>query len=561
MKKLLLFLCLIVAAYAIYLTPLPNFHQMIRAPSKVKESYAIQNQLQTFHPISEHRTFTFLVLANNAAEFCEKQLTSIFKQSYPHYKVLYLDNGSTDQTKEKVRAFSPFAPCENNLILVHYEHTKPLVEAVYKAIHNMSPSEIVIFLDGHDWLAHEHVLSHLNDLYANPDVWMTYSRGIHYPDYQKIGGRACSDFFLKEKRGRQEGLPTTCSLISFPAAYFKKIHLQDLLLDSQFVDEVDAFLYPLFEMGPQHVLFTDEVMLVKNDTKPSDTRKQYLHHVMAVDFHLSSITPYPSITGLDQSLDHPSHHPKKGDILIFSEDSPLHLYACLESLYAQVTGINEIHVIYQSHDKQLERAYLSIKSAFPGVQFMEVCDYPNSDFESLLEQTLANRRYGMPYLLVANDSHIFHQKLDLHTSVQALEKAHADCLFLLLEKNKESPLSTEPFYMGNGIFALQIGQEGLKQSPYMCIYRKAAMRDTMRVFNTPRTFTRFGKKHLPLHSIALFYQNRKALPIGPEKETSLHQKKEWGNKLIEGYKIDLFSLSAESKSKDYLFIKREKQPS
>jgi len=535
---------------------------MIGKTDEVKRSYSIQKQLRTFYPVLKDQSFTVFVLAENAADICEKQLRSIFEQTYCQYKVLYVDNGSTDQTAEKVRTCSISENHENKLILIHYEHKKPRLEAIYKAIHNIDPHEIVLFLDGHDWLAHENVLSHLNSAYANPDVWLTYSRGIHYPDYQKIGGRACSDLFLAEKQCRKKGLPTASSLISFPAAYFKRIHLKDLLLDSHFVDEVEAFLYPLFEMGPQHVLFTDEVMLVKNDTKPSDTGKDHLHHIMAVGSHLSLLRPYANLSGLNPHLNHSSHRSEKGDVLIFSDDSPLHLYACLESLHAQVKGINDVHVIYQSHDREIGRAYLNVKNEFPNVQFMEVCDYPESDFGSLLQKTLANRRHGMSYLLITDDLHVFDQTLDLHTCVEALEKVHADHLFLLFEQNGINSSSDQALYMGNDIYALQIDKEGLQQSPYMCVYRKAAIENTTRTLqiNTPTAFKRYGKKYISPHIVTLFYANKKALPMRPDQEATLSQKKEWGHKLLEGYKIDLLSLCSEKENiqnDNYPLVTRE----
>ena len=527
-----------------------------------KRSYLIQEQLKTFYPIRENQRFALLILAKNAAPFCEKQLESIFNQTYPHYKVIYLDNGSTDQTADKVLAFCNSKNLEEKLMLISHSQDRPDMELIYTAVQTLNPQEIVLFLDGHDWLLHEDVLSHLNSAYANPEVWLTQSRSIHHPDYQKIGGKS---LLLTEKECRKKRAVSLDSLFSFPAAYFKKIHLEDFLLDSEFIEEnvLETFLYPLFEMGPEHVLFLDEVMLVKNDKKPFEICKERLDQIAKFKSHICSLKPYDHLSYLDFRSTPSPLYSHKGDILLFSKDSPLQLYACLESLYLNVKGINEVYVLYQSYDREVERAYLNLKSEFPGVQFRQICDYPGKDFKTLFGETVKNRREGSFYLLIADDHHLFDQTLDLQLCVEALEKVYLDRLFLTKDRNEYHSPSRRIFDVENGIYAFQVDKERDRESPYMCIYRKRAIEERLRVCkNTPDSnFKQPWEKLLPSQFIALLHRDCKIVPIRFDEEPTLNQKKQWIRKFIEGYKIDVPTLlcRAGTISTDYPLVKREKR--
>lgn len=533
----------------------------LKEAGKGAGSYLIQEKLKRFHPIRENQRFTLLILAKNAAPFCEKQLESIFNQTYPYYKVIYLDNGSTDQTADRVVAFCKSKNLEEKLMLLSHSQDRPDMELIYTAIQTISPQEIVLFLDGHDWLLHEDVLSHLNNAYANPEVWLTHSRSIHHPDYQKIEGKAYSDRFLKEKECRKREALSLSSLFSFPAAYFKKIHLEDFLLGSEFIKEnlLETFLYPLFEMGPEHVLFLDEVMLVKNDEKPFDVCKERLDQIAKFKSHICSLKPYDHLSHFNLCSTTSPLSPYKGDVLLFSKDSPLQLYACLESLCLNVKGINGIYVLYQSYDREVERAYLNLKSEFPDVQFREICDYPGNDFVTLFGETVKNRREGSFYLLIADDHHLFDQTLDLQLCVESLEKVHLDRLFL----TKDHTSSRRIFDVENGIYAFQVDKEKDKASPYMSIYRKTAIEERLCACrNAPYSNCKQTWKNLlPSQLIALLHQDYKMVRIRFEEEPTLSQKKEWVRKFIEGYKIDMptFLCQAGKISPDYPLIRREKQ--
>ena len=63
---------------------------------------------------------------------------------------------------------------------------------IYTMIQDMDASDddVIVSLDGDDWLANDYVLKKLNEVYEREDCWLTYGSYIEYP-----GGRT-SDFHV-----------------------------------------------------------------------------------------------------------------------------------------------------------------------------------------------------------------------------------------------------------------------------------------------------------------------------------------------------------------------------
>ena len=87
-------------------------------------------------------------------------------------------------------------------------------------------------LDGDDWFAHDMVLERLNEIYADPEIWLTYGSYIEYPNY----GYSVANFAqpvpkrIFEKQSIREYTRKHwcfCQLRTFYASLFKKIKIED----------------------------------------------------------------------------------------------------------------------------------------------------------------------------------------------------------------------------------------------------------------------------------------------------------------------------------------------
>lgn len=178
-------------------------------------------------PVVEHKSFVIVLYGHNMADWCERALTSVFEQDYDHYRVIFIDDASTDGTVEKVKQFVLANHQEEKVVLIRSETGMGRVASLYRAVDTCLDREIVVPLDAKDWLATQGVLEKLNGVYQNPDVWLVESPLIDYPSYEWEAERQ----------------------VSFYAALFKQIRVEDLVKKVHPM----AYLAPLKKMGEGRV--------------------------------------------------------------------------------------------------------------------------------------------------------------------------------------------------------------------------------------------------------------------------------------------------------------------
>lgn len=122
---------------------------------------------------------------------------------------------------------------------------------------------------------------------------------------------------------------------------------------------------------------------------------------------------------------------KSADLLIFSFDRPIQLYALLESIKQRLTGINHISVLYRTSTIDFEKAYSTVKEAFPYVTFK--CHEGKHDFQKVTRDIISNSK--TPYMFFGVDDIIVTDECDITQCTQMLEETGAYCFFLRLGKN------------------------------------------------------------------------------------------------------------------------------
>ena len=156
---------------------------------------------------------------------------------------------------------------------------------------------------------------------------------------------------------------------------------------------------------------------------------------------------------------------------------------------------------------------------------------------------MANRRHASPYVVIGDDQLIFEERIRFHDCISAMEKVHADHFFLSHEIEEQERLP-HAIPIDHGIYAYQLGEEGASRPFSVAVCRKSLF-ESLEGINDLPAFRRLWERKLTPAAVALFYEERKILPILAIQDPTLSQKKEWGHKFIEGYKIDLPSLTCE----------------
>jgi glycosyltransferase involved in cell wall biosynthesis len=211
----------------------------------------------------------------NNRRWYTRNLSSVLAQNYRNFRVIYIDDCSTDRTGELVEKVIADRNAGNLVSLIRNPARIGALGNLYNTIHNCDDDEIVILLDGDDWLAHDGVLAKINEAYADPDCWMTYGQYLSWPDNMLGYSREIATEIIDTNTFREN---EWCSshLRSFYAWLFKLIKLEDLISpEGTFYDMAwdQAVMFPLLEMSGHRAKFISDVLYIYNAANPINDNK------------------------------------------------------------------------------------------------------------------------------------------------------------------------------------------------------------------------------------------------------------------------------------------------
>lgn len=217
--------------------------------------------------------FLIVVPAFNCEKWIEQCLKSVLHQTYKNYRIVFIDDMSTDKTYEKA----------NNLIgtthICLQNHSKAYALAnIVSAIELAEPNDndIILTLDGDDWLFDDNVLSYLNKFYQDNDCWLTYGSYVEYPNgIRGKFAKQISHQTIINKSYRQE---EWCSshLRTFKYGLWKHINLNDMKnKEDQFYDMTWdlSFMFPMLEMTGKRAKYIEKILYVYNRDNPINDDK------------------------------------------------------------------------------------------------------------------------------------------------------------------------------------------------------------------------------------------------------------------------------------------------
>jgi glycosyltransferase involved in cell wall biosynthesis len=192
--------------------------------------------------------------------------------------VTVVDDRSDDGTWEIIQKYKIHA-------IRNDKHNGSGLENIYNGILGTSTEleDIIVTVDGDDWLAGIFVLSHLNRVYSD-DVWLTYGSflpvsGGYQNTCQPLSSTHTFDDYgravhnsLNSRSYRKSGALVTSHLRTFKRGLWDKINIEDLKDESgkfYLVAWDLAFMYPMIEMAGSHVKFIDRVLYFYNDLNPN----------------------------------------------------------------------------------------------------------------------------------------------------------------------------------------------------------------------------------------------------------------------------------------------------
>lgn len=116
--------------------------------------------------------FKIIITSYNNEEWTETCLESILVQTHKDFEVLFFDDGSSDLTYQSA---VNIINNDNRFKITRLDKNNTKSWIFSNLIDNLiDDTDIVLFLDGDDWLSSDRVLEAINNYYDNFDPWVSY---------------------------------------------------------------------------------------------------------------------------------------------------------------------------------------------------------------------------------------------------------------------------------------------------------------------------------------------------------------------------------------------------
>jgi len=136
-----------------------------------------------------NKSFVFIIPSFNNRLYYKKNLESVFSQKYPFFRVIYIDDSSTDDTYDLVTKYIKDNNYSDKTTVLRNDKNYKQSYSRFRAFQLCQDDEICCMLDGDDWLYDENVLTKLNITYRENNLLVSYGQFYYYFD-NRIQGRS-----------------------------------------------------------------------------------------------------------------------------------------------------------------------------------------------------------------------------------------------------------------------------------------------------------------------------------------------------------------------------------
>ena len=297
----------------------------------------------------------------NNAKWVKHNLESILKQKYNNYRIIYIDDCSTDNTVNLVNFYVKKYNMQHRFKLVQQPSRNRQGCARFVAYHLCDDDEVICMLDGDDWLYDENSLLYIANEYKKGSM-ITYGCYKRYNNKNLETFVYCkNDYFpleiIKNRNFRRYRWITQHIRTAY-AGLFKRIRYLDL------VDKNNRFFTvctDLCEMFPVLEMASNRISLINNTT--------YVYNKDASNQHNTSYfrqNEFPQKKLERNNIESCIKNKSKYDLVPYNT---LMMNRNLESSYSYDVNSNTDYIIYT--DDKLSRDIIKHL-----VRFIDICQLP-----------------------------------------------------------------------------------------------------------------------------------------------------------------------------------------
>lgn len=245
--------------------------------------------------------FRIIIPSYNCEKWVGRCIWSVVNQNYlkdeykDRYSAVFIDDNSPDNTFGVVQNL--MSECGDHKLNFRFFKRTKNVGALENIVYGISTitfddDDIIVLLDGDDALYSCDVLTHLNEIYQDPNVLLTYGQYIN-ESHRRPGNNRPLTISTREYRSITDRTNPmfwcTSHLRTFKYKIWKRVQDVDLRdwNGSYFKMSWDmAIMYPLIEMAGNHrIRCVDKVMYLYNDLNPiNDFKKDLRQQEYTADY-------------------------------------------------------------------------------------------------------------------------------------------------------------------------------------------------------------------------------------------------------------------------------------
>lgn len=207
----------------------------------------------------------------NAQNYIERCIGSLMGQKFKDFTCYITDDISTDNS---VSLAKTMIGNDNRFIVIENKekmYQPGNYDNVIRNNPNIKDDEVIIEVDGDDWLPDSNTLNRINDVYSDKNVWIA-NGSFKYPSGM-IGFSSKQENIDNIRNVRF----TASHIRTWRAFLWRNIREEDLKDENGIYWKVTgdlSFMYPMLEMsGEEHYKFMKEINYVYNDTNPLNDHK------------------------------------------------------------------------------------------------------------------------------------------------------------------------------------------------------------------------------------------------------------------------------------------------
>lgn len=217
-----------------------------------------------------HR-FKIIVPSFNSVDYIGKTLHSIEMQNYKNYDVCVIDDCST--IKEQRNIISDYCSRNNWIPLFNdknYGALNNLVRGI--PLLQCQDDDVIVIVDGDDWLAHADVLGTLHQAYTENDISLTWGQCEKYPagKMPMRYAQPIPDMIIEQKLFRDIPFvfwhPATFKYYLW--RHIKDEDLRDVNGKYFHILYDKATFFPMLEMAGHKIKYIDETLYIYNLGNP-----------------------------------------------------------------------------------------------------------------------------------------------------------------------------------------------------------------------------------------------------------------------------------------------------